>query len=592
MNEKGNNFWKTLFNYTSDHRKNLVLTVIFSIINGISVAFAPLVIKYVIDDAILNDALAPEIKLKRAAFYCIAYLLLCATRILSWAVGYHNLLIAIEGFMFRVRSDFFRHIQTLCMRFFDKTSSGELFNYIMGSPIANLKNFLSQFALNVPYQSVSMVISLIAMMSYDWLLTLVLLGIVIISAAFNYFSRKRIRRLSEDMLKSESEASKYIDDMLHGSRAIKMYAIEDNIHANFEKYIDTLKNKGITLSFTQWKEAAKPEFTQDFGKALVYFVGTFSCIYRGLTAGELVAFVTSMTIINSSVNLWFNINLVRSNAESGLDRIMSILKVKTSTPEDSAHFRDINLERESAIRKNLPCLEFRDVTFGYDNRIIFNKLNCKMEYNHSFGLVGSSGSGKSTITKLIMRLYDINSGEILMHGRNIKDYSLHDLRKNIGIVPQDPFIFQASIMENIRMACPEAPMPEVIQAMETARVHEFVNDLPKGWNTVVGDNGFNLSGGQKQRIAIARAILGKPDILIFDEATSALDNVSEKYIQHAMEDLMKTHTVIMIAHRLTTVKNVDKIFVFDKGEIVQTGTYDELSTTDGLFKDLLTVSQQ
>ena len=215
-----------------------------------------------------------------------------------------------------------------------------------------------------------------------------------------------------------------------------------------------------------------------------------------------------------------------------------------------------------------------------------------MEYNHSFGLVGSSGSGKSTITKLIMRLYDINSGEILMHGRNIKDYSLHDLRKNIGIVPQDPFIFQASIMENIRMACPEAPMPEVIQAMETARVHEFVNDLPKGWNTVVGDNGFNLSGGQKQRIAIARAILGKPDILIFDEATSALDNVSEKYIQHAMEDLMKTHTVIMIAHRLTTVKNVDKIFVFDKGEIVQTGTYDELSTTDGLFKDLLTVSQQ
>ncbi|MDD6735056.1 MAG: ABC transporter ATP-binding protein [Clostridiales bacterium] len=592
MKKKDTNFWRTLLKYTRSNRKNLVLAVIFSVINGIAVALAPLVIKYVIDDAIQNDALPPDMRLKKAAIYCIAYLVICASRILSWAVGYHNLLVAIEGFMFRIRSDFFRHIQTLCMRFFDKTSSGELFNYIMGSPIANLKNFLSQFAMSVPYQSVALVISLCAMMSYDWLLTLVMFGIVVVSAAFNHFSRKRIRRLSGDLLKSESEASKYIDDMLHGSSAIKMYAIEDNIHANFEKYIDTLKNKGVSLSFTQWKESAKPEFTQYFGTALIYIVGAYSCIYRGLTAGELVAFVTSMSVIINSINLWFNVNLIRSNAESGLDRIMAILNIKTTTPEDVAHFHDINLERESARRKNIPCLEFRNVSFGYDNRQIFKNLNCKMEYNHSFGLVGSSGSGKSTVTKLIMRLYEIDGGEILMHGRNIKEYSLHDLRKNIGIVPQDPFIFQASIIENIRMACPEAPMLEVIQAMETARVHEFVNDLPKGWNTVVGDNGFNLSGGQKQRIAIARAILGKPDILIFDEATSALDNVSEKHIQHAMEDLMKTHTVIMIAHRLTTVKNVDKIFVFDKGEIVQTGSYDELSKQDGLFKDLLTVSQE
>lgn len=586
------NFWKTLFHYTKKQRKNLGIAVIFSLINGIMVALAPLVIKYVIDDAIQNEALPPEMRLQRAGFYCIAYLTLCLIRILSWAVGYRNLLIAIEGFMFRIRSDFFRHIQTLCMRFFDKTSSGELFNYIMGSPIANLKNFLSQFAMSVPYQSVALVISLAAMFSYDWLLTLVMLGIVLVSAAFNYFSRKRIRNLSGDMLKSESEASKYIDDVLHGSRAIKMYAIEDNIHANFERQIDALKNKGILLSFTQWKEGAKPEFTQYVGTALIYFIGALSCIYRGLTAGELVAFVSSMTVINSSINLWFNINLIRSNAEAGLDRIMSILETQTSTPENIGHVYDINLERESAIRKNLPCLEFRDVTFGYDNRIIFDKLNCKMEYNHSYGLVGSSGSGKSTVTKLIMRLYDINSGEILMHGKNIKKYSLHDLRKNIGIVPQDPFIFQASIMENIRMACPEAPMREVIAAMETARVHEFVNDLQKGWNTVVGDNGFSLSGGQKQRIAIARAILGKPDILIFDEATSALDNVSEKHIQHAMEDLMKTHTVIMIAHRLTTVRNVDKIFVFDKGQIVQTGNFEQLSQQEGLFKELLTISEQ
>ena len=148
-------------------------------------------------------------------------------------------------------------------------------------------------------------------------------------------------------------------------------------------------------------------------------------------------------------------------------------------------------------------------------------------------------------------------------------------------------MFRASILDNIRIACPQATTWEVMQAMEVARVHEFVNDLPDGWNTMVGEDGFGLSGGQKQRIAIARAILGKPDILIFDEATSALDNVSEMHIQNAMEELMKTHTVIMIAHRLSTVRNVDKILVFDKGKIVQEGNYEELSQQEGLFKELL-----
>jgi ABC-type multidrug transport system fused ATPase/permease subunit len=186
-----------------------------------------------------------------------------------------------------------------------------------------------------------------------------------------------------------------------------------------------------------------------------------------------------------------------------------------------------------------------------------------------------------------MRLYEVEEGAIKLHNTNIKNFSLRDLRSSIGIVPQDPFMFRASILDNIRIACPQATTWEVMQAMEVARVHEFVNDLPDGWNTMVGEDGFGLSGGQKQRIAIARAILGKPDILIFDEATSALDNVSEMHIQNAMEELMKTHTVIMIAHRLSTVRNVDKILVFDKGKIVQEGNYEELSQQEGLFKELL-----
>lgn len=271
-----------------------------------------------------------------------------------------------------------------------------------------------------------------------------------------------------------------------------------------------------------------------------------------------------------------------------MHKILQILNTHTSTPEiDIEHARNIEIEKISAIKNNKPCISFRNVDFGYDDRTIFKNFNCDIRYNESVALVGGSGSGKSTFTKLLMRLYDIQSGTIFLHGRDVHQYSLHDLRVTFGVVPQNPFIFYGSIWDNIIIARPNATNREVIEAMEIARVHEFVNDLEHGWNTIVGDGALNLSGGQKQRIAIARAVLGNPDVLIFDEATSALDNISERHIQAAMEELMTQHTVIIVAHRLSTIRNVDRILVFDNGKIVQEGKYDELAQQDGYFKTLL-----
>lgn len=283
-----------------------------------------------------------------------------------------------------------------------------------------------------------------------------------------------------------------------------------------------------------------------------------------------------------------NLSLIKTSAEAGLHKILGILDTATSTPEkEKERTRSIDIERESAVKNNKPCISFSDVYFGYDNRTIFEKFNCDINYNESVALVGSSGSGKSTLTKLIMRLYDVNSGVIKMHGCDLREFGLHDLRASIGVVPQNPFIFYGSIWDNVKIARPDASNKEVIDAMEIARVHEFVNELEKGWNTIVGDGALDLSGGQKQRIAIARAVLGNPDILIFDEATSALDNISERHIQQAMEDLMKAHTVIIVAHRLSTIKNVDRILVFDRGKIVEEGSYNELAEKGGVFSELL-----
>ena len=295
-----------------------------------------------------------------------------------------------------------------------------------------------------------------------------------------------------------------------------------------------------------------------------------------------------MGTILSTLITWMNMGLQESSAEAGLHKIISVLEQDTTTPEvEQSHTRSIAVERESAMTKNKPCISFEGVSFGYDNRAIFEDFNCEIKYNESVALVGGSGSGKSTFTKLAMRLYDVNKGVIRVHGRNVKEYGIHDLRLTYGVVPQNPFIFYGSIWENIIIARPEASNREVIRAMEIAHVHEFVNELDKGWNTIVGDGALGLSGGQKQRIAIARAVLGNPDILIFDEATSALDNVSERHIQEAMEELMKSHTVIVVAHRLSTIRNVDRILVFDKGKIVEEGTYDELEKKGGAFSELL-----
>lgn len=581
-------FWKTIGLYTKGHEKKIGISVLFSLFTGIMVALQPLVIKYIVDDGILADIPNYD-KLRVVGFLCVLYILLSFLRISSFGVATNAMHKLMEGTLCNLRNAFFAKVQNLSMSFYDKTASGELFNCIMGSPLNNIKGFLQQCVLSVPYQCVSFAISLAALFTYDALLTAILLVIGLVMVFLNYRSRKKIKKIAREYIATESEASKYINDMIHGLEATKIYSVESDTINRFQSHTNTMREKAVGMAMSIWFQHAKPEFVQFSGIAVVYFAGALLCIYRGLSTGVLFAFINSMGIILSTLSGILQIFLSQSSATAGLEKIQNIIDSQTDTPEvEDGRSRSIDIERESAKKNNKPCLEFVDADFGYDNKPIYNKFNCKINYCESIGLVGGSGSGKSTFTKLIMRLYDVDGGSVNLHGRNIKDYNLHDMRKSFGVVPQNPFMFQCSIMENIRIARPEASNQDVIKAMEIAHVHEFVNELPNGWNTIIGDGGLNLSGGQKQRIAIARAVLGNPDILIFDEATSALDNISEKLIQQSMEELMKDHTVIIVAHRLTTIRNVDRILVFENGEIVEEGNYDTLVSGDGKFKELLT----
>lgn len=588
MEKNYNGFWKYINKYLKPHYKKLLWSMICAMLVGVCVAGQPLVIKYIVDDGITNDALTPEGKVRVALLFSLAYIFLSISRVSIWRTAHANMVKAMEGTIFGLRAHFFSHVQNMCMRFHEKNSVGELFNCIMGSPVVNIKAYMQAIILHVPYQLISMIISLVALASYDFALTFILLLIALLMAVLNVRARKKIRALFKDYIKTESEASHYLNDTLHGMSAVKIYSIEEETLRMFRDFIGNMYEEGVKSAMGQMVESLKPELINFLGTAVIYFVGAVSCIYRGMSVGVLYAFLSSMSVILTTLISWMTIGLQKSTAEAGLYKVLDILDTKTSTPEaEQGHIRDVTLEKESAIRNNKPCISFENVAFGYDNRSIFKGLSCDIKYNESVALVGGSGSGKSTFTKLLMRLYDVNSGAIKVHGCDVREFNSHDLRVTFGIVPQSPFIFHASIWENIIIARPGASNKDVIRAMEIAHVHEFVNELEKGWNTIVGDGAYGLSGGQKQRIAIARAVLGNPDILIFDEATSALDNVSERHIQQAMEELMKTHTVLIVAHRLSTIKNVDRIMVFDKGEIVEEGTYQELSASGGEFSKLL-----
>jgi ABC-type multidrug transport system fused ATPase/permease subunit len=608
--------WAPVGAYLRTRRPTIVLVLACAGVVGFGVALQPLLIRYLIDEGIARPGATPAQRFGWAAFFAGFYLVSSALRMGCWAVGYRRLLKLVEDLLFELRAEFFRHVQGLCLRFHSQVSSGELYSYLMGSPMANIGNFVRQMLILVPTQAVTLALSLGALAWFDLPMTLLLVAVVLTITLINRRSRLRVHELTADFMRTESAVSRYVNDMLRGTRAVKLYAIEDNVSDAFEQEIGRMRIKASFLPFAQWIESAKGEATTYVGLAILYAFGAYSCIYRDLSVGSFVAFATSMQVVTNLVMSLFQLNLGRAAAEASLERIGAILKTDASTPEPEPG-RAITVEAAEAgsqalpvvkapVRKGLaskastnvgivarpPFLRFEKVDFGYaPGRPVFRGLKCEVDLGERIALVGGSGSGKSTFINLLLRFYDPDGGRILLHGRDLRDYPLADLRGSFGVVPQDPFLFQASILENIRVSQPKAPLATVMEAMRQAHVDEFVLSLPKGLDTPVGESGFNLSGGQRQRLAIARALLGSPHYLIFDEATSALDNESENLIRESLEAFGREHTVITIAHRLSTIRNVDRILVFDHGRLVEEGSWAGLMKKRGAFHRLVRASQ-
>lgn len=578
-----------MWGYLQKHKMSIFWGMVCSALAGVCVALQPLVIKHIVDKGIANDALVNSEKLRLVLALCGIYLAMGIFRLTIFRKGYRLLLRSIEEALRELKSRMFDHVEHMGLRFHAEVSTGELHNCLNGTPVTNIRTYLHNLFLNVPYQVIGMVISLVALFSYDWVMTLVLLLTAFLMALLNYFARKKIRKISAEQIQVEKRANHFLVDALGGMEAVKMYGVEDSFQSKFDHTLKNVHETVVKVTLANHKEAIKLELAQYIGIAVLYIVGAVSCIYRGSTTGTLYAFLSSMTTILGTLTAWLTLGLTKTSAQSGMDAILRITQKEIDVPDIPVQFsKDLEKSYEIMQRKQFNCVEFSDVEFAYGNVKIFDHFNCRLRPGESVALVGESGSGKSTFTKLLLRLYDVQDGSVRVFGNDVKDYPVRTLRSAFGVVPQKTTIFYGTIWDNIKLACPTATDEEILHAIDIAQMNEFKDSLESGWDTMVGDGARELSGGQKQRIGIARAVLGDPKILIFDEATSALDNVSERAVQTAMESLMKTHTVIVVAHRLSTIQNVDRILVFHQGEIVEEGTYTELAQKEGgYFRKML-----
>lgn len=567
---------RTMWKYIRNDKGAICWSVICSCVTGGCVVVQSLMIKYIVDNGISNDALTPTEKITYVGCMCLIYITVSYTRIHMYHMGYKMLLNALESGLKRLKSDVFDHVEHMGLRFQAEVSTGELQNVINGPPITSIRTYLHSLFSGVPSQLVSFVISMSALFSFDWVMTLVLFGTALAMAIINVYSRNKIRLLSLRYVNTEADANQYLVDALNGMGAIKTYAIEEAVKGSLDLKLSKAKDTYVDLTVNNQKENQKVELAQYFGIAVVYMVGTVSCIYRGITVGVLYVFLSSMTTILATLTSWLSLGLQKSSAQSGMDAILKIMNKETDVanlPYGQAKSIDAAISTAMA---GETIIQFQNVEFAYEDKHVFHGLNCKLVKGESVALVGAGGSGKSTFVKLLLRLYDVQTGEVEVYGNNLKEYDIRRLRASFGVVPQSTTIFHGTIWDNVRIAHPEATEQETLRAMEFAHMNEFLSEMENGWQTIVGNGGRELSAGQRQRVGIARALLGKPEILIFDEAMSALDSKSERAVQATINMLMKDHTVIMVTQKLSAVQNADRILVFQDGEIVEDGPYDRL----------------
>jgi len=570
--------WEILRPLIRPHLPILTAATLLNALHGFAITFQVFTVGWLIDWVLGKGAVPPDMW-RRAIALGIAYFLVSVIgRMLVWHIGYRLYTKVRERILSALRARFFRQLNALCLRFHMKRSSGELFSYLFGSPLQNVIQFYQHCAggLAGAFTKIGSAVGILVWT--DWTLTAVM-SLTVCSQVYMMDRARRVsRKLHLDYQKQESAVTGSVADILRGSRAVKLHAMESTVEGEFGEQLQIIAHKSYERDVRTHFAWMKQETISYAGFALMIVACAWRFSSGKVTIGEVSMFMLAfqqlsspLTTISQAFTLW-------GAAQASLERIAEVLRESSTTPDPEENSKSVPPAGD---------LEFRRVTFAYEQKTVLSDLNFTIPYGQSVALVGPSGSGKSTIAQLMLRLYDPNEGSISFGGQDIRLCEGAEVRKRFGVVPQDPFIFKTTIRKNIQVAKPDATDAEIEFVCRQANAWEFIQKLAGGLDTRVGEGGSNLSGGQRQRLAIARAILSNPPVFLFDEATSALDTISEQLIQDTLKQVCAGRTSIIIAHRLATVRDCQRILVVRNGQIQQDGTYDSLIAIPGLFRELV-----
>ena len=517
----------------------------------------------------INFAKIGEILLTLLGLYIVS-------AIFSFIQGFTMTNVA-QKITFKIRNDIVEKINRLPMQYFDKKTHGEVLSVITND-IDTLSMNLDQSITEI-IRTICLVIGIIIMMlSISWQMTLISFIIIpiagllvknIVGKSQKYFQRQ------QNYL---AEVNGQVEEIYGGLNIVKVFNAENKTKAEFEKANDKLYHAGWKAQFLSGLMHPVMNFISNIGYVGVAVVGGYLAIRGTITVGNIQSFIQYNKQFTNQVGSIAQISGTLQSMAAAAERVFEFLE----EPEEQDTAKG-NIDTEK-LKGNV---EFKNVHFGYDeDRTIINDFNAQVKDGQKIAIVGPTGAGKTTMVKLLMRFYDVNSGEIKIDGHNIKDFNRGELRKMFGMVLQDTWLFGGTVKDNIKYGNENATDDEVIRAAQAAHVHHFIKTLPKGYNSVLNEESSNVSAGQKQLLTIARVILADPKILILDEATSSIDTKTEIQIQKAMDNLMKGRTSFIIAHRLSTIKNADLILVMNHGDIVEQGTHDELLEKKGFYFDL------
>ena len=558
---------KRFLSYYKPHKKIFILDMLAALTMSVIGIFYPIITRRLLNDFMPNKKYTEIIVC--GSLLLIVYLMRMG---LSYFVQYQGHMMGVK-MQEKMRSDLFSHIEKLPVSFFDNNETGKIMTR-MTSDLFDIVELAHHGPENVLITSSSIIISFVYLMSINIPLSLILLACVPILVFISSVLRKKMRDAFKKRRESNAIINASLESSITGIRVTKAFTNHDK---EIEKF-DVGNVEFVENSRKAYKAMGQfhssTTFVTDVFNVILLIGGGFLLLTDANRFGDYSAFLAAINLFINPVNTLIRFMESFQNGVTGFERFIEIL----DTPIEEDKPDAIEMPNVEGV------IEFKNVTYGYgDGDNVLKNVSLKIEKGQTFALVGPSGGGKTTICHLIPHFYDVREGEILVDGVNINDITRVSLRKNIGIVQQDVYLFNSSIKDNILYGRLDATEEEVIEAAKRANIHDYVMTLPDGYDTVIGERGVKLSGGQKQRLSIARVFLKNPAILILDEATSALDNATEIMIQQALDELCKGRTTLVVAHRLSTIKNANEIAVVSGGEICEQGTHTELVEQGGIY---------